>query len=414
MKETVYKLNDHPNQVFFITKGRIYLVNEDLIPFKAMICGSYFGEIEIIFKVKRLFTTLAAEDSELLTISKQAYEAVIINEFPEVHEELKYIANIRSQKNSEAELLLNKTLNAKVTKPNAYCFFRKKNIETWISEVRKLRRGFNIEIADLPVIRKLSAQLSSIKPSLEKSYIRLLLLDKDSLLISPNKEFSVRSAPRLNLRISRSQDQSFDDLLAHEENFENKPKSNPQLIPIQSYYKRLVRINKEGQKLRKPSIVLKEIVKKKLSHSNVNSAHSEHLDYKRIARSKSQKPNLRLKYLSKGPEKKVPSISMKLNTNNFYLPKLSVNTIQNTYSHSIKHFPQTENQNGLHRTTELSINKTAEINNMQKLSLTCHSAFDITTHISRKISEFEKQQSTSIKKVQSLLIGMKQAILSLQ
>ena len=59
--------------VFFITSGRVYFVNDDYIPFKIMIKGSYFGEIEIVSEVKtvRSFTAIASEKTDTLTLSKQ-------------------------------------------------------------------------------------------------------------------------------------------------------------------------------------------------------------------------------------------------------------------------------------------------------------------------------------------------------
>ena len=60
-------------KVYFITQGRVYFVNEEYIPFKIMIKGSYFGELEIVSDTKtvRGFTAIAAEKTDTLSLSKQ-------------------------------------------------------------------------------------------------------------------------------------------------------------------------------------------------------------------------------------------------------------------------------------------------------------------------------------------------------
>ena len=74
--------------------------------------GSYFGEIEIIFKQKRSNTVITAEHCEILFITKQIYENLLVKEYPEVSEEMKYIAKVRLEKNLEAIKNLNKNVSA--------------------------------------------------------------------------------------------------------------------------------------------------------------------------------------------------------------------------------------------------------------------------------------------------------------
>lgn len=53
-----------------------------------MIEGGYFGDIDIIVRRPRNYTVLATEDSDFLTLSKQIFEEVVINDYPEVYEEM--------------------------------------------------------------------------------------------------------------------------------------------------------------------------------------------------------------------------------------------------------------------------------------------------------------------------------------
>ena len=59
--EVVYKRDNHPNAIFFITHGRVsYFIDRKNIAFKDMTEGCYFGDIDLIFKRKRKFTVISA------------------------------------------------------------------------------------------------------------------------------------------------------------------------------------------------------------------------------------------------------------------------------------------------------------------------------------------------------------------
>jgi hypothetical protein len=44
--------------------------------------GSYFGEIELIRNIPRLFSVISSENSEFLMLSKQIFETYIIEDYP--------------------------------------------------------------------------------------------------------------------------------------------------------------------------------------------------------------------------------------------------------------------------------------------------------------------------------------------
>jgi len=97
--EIIYKKDAHPHAIYFITKGRVsfYLDRKD-IAFKDMIEGGYFGDLDIIFKRKRRYTMIATGWCDFLIMSKQIFEEVIINEYPEVYEEMTLVACEREKR----------------------------------------------------------------------------------------------------------------------------------------------------------------------------------------------------------------------------------------------------------------------------------------------------------------------------
>ncbi len=113
------------NKVFFIKEGRVEFVNTDYISFKTMLRGSYFGEIEIIFKQKRSNTVVSSASCEILSLAKQIYENLIMKEYPQINEELKFVAKNRLERN----LIAIKHLNQTVLEEK----FKKKNLKRKVS-----------------------------------------------------------------------------------------------------------------------------------------------------------------------------------------------------------------------------------------------------------------------------------------
>jgi CRP-like cAMP-binding protein len=54
------------------------------IAYKDMLKGAYFGEIEIIFKRVRSSTVSSRIESHFLTLSKQIFDSLIREEYPEI------------------------------------------------------------------------------------------------------------------------------------------------------------------------------------------------------------------------------------------------------------------------------------------------------------------------------------------
>ena len=73
--ETVFKQGDHPGHIYVIRFGRIKLVaTKDDTPFELVVFeqGQCFGESSVIGIQPHAATAIAVEDTELLTLSRQA------------------------------------------------------------------------------------------------------------------------------------------------------------------------------------------------------------------------------------------------------------------------------------------------------------------------------------------------------
>ena len=111
--EFIYKKHNHPNAIFFITKGRVsFFIERKNIAFKDMIEGCYFGDIDIIFRRKRKYSVISSEDSDFLTLSKQIFEDIIIRDYPEIHEEMSVVAYEREKRIKEARRMAIKEYNS--------------------------------------------------------------------------------------------------------------------------------------------------------------------------------------------------------------------------------------------------------------------------------------------------------------
>jgi hypothetical protein len=57
--------------VFFLIEGRVSFLLKDILPYKNMVVGSYFGEVDILLKRRRTRTARSDQKSEFLTLSKK-------------------------------------------------------------------------------------------------------------------------------------------------------------------------------------------------------------------------------------------------------------------------------------------------------------------------------------------------------
>lgn len=100
----LYKQGEYPDEVFFITFGRVdFVIMPREIVFKTYPKGSYVGEVEIIRDISRLYTAVVVELSELLVLSKSDFHT-IMEEFPRERQEMTKIANQRVRRDKLAYL----------------------------------------------------------------------------------------------------------------------------------------------------------------------------------------------------------------------------------------------------------------------------------------------------------------------
>lgn len=102
--QCLYKQGEYPDEVFFITFGRVnFVIMPKEIVFKTYLKGSYVGEVEIIRNISRIYTAMAVELSELFVLSKTHFHA-IMDEFPNERLEMTKIAHQRIRRDKLAYL----------------------------------------------------------------------------------------------------------------------------------------------------------------------------------------------------------------------------------------------------------------------------------------------------------------------
>ena len=89
--EYVYKKGQHAHKVYILFKGRVHFMSGSNCIFRQFIEGSYFGEIEIFKNIPRQFAVKAAEDCELMELSRDNF-AQILKDFPELEIDILRIA----------------------------------------------------------------------------------------------------------------------------------------------------------------------------------------------------------------------------------------------------------------------------------------------------------------------------------
>lgn len=101
--EFLYKEYEFPDEVYFLTKGRVNLIASNGVVFKSYVQGSYFGEVEIIENTARDCSVQATRDgAEFLVLSKRQF-LKMLEEFPKIAEEINETARLRSLKNAESK-----------------------------------------------------------------------------------------------------------------------------------------------------------------------------------------------------------------------------------------------------------------------------------------------------------------------
>jgi hypothetical protein len=99
--DILYKKGDPAEEVFIIYSGTIKLLSEDWLPYVKYSAGSYFGEIEVLFKEERVNAAYAEEETVVGVIKRESLEK-IFKDFRNEEEEFKQIARRRRDNNKAA------------------------------------------------------------------------------------------------------------------------------------------------------------------------------------------------------------------------------------------------------------------------------------------------------------------------
>lgn len=94
----VYRKDSFPSEVYFLRKGRVDLIQQE-IAFVTYVQGSYFGELEILWRTLRTSTARTQCSAELLALPREHFLRVL-NKYPSVREEMLEIAHIRQARNT--------------------------------------------------------------------------------------------------------------------------------------------------------------------------------------------------------------------------------------------------------------------------------------------------------------------------
>lgn len=85
--------NSEKSKLLETTKGKML--------FKIMTNGSYFGEVDIIFRRKRVYDLVTAMDCDFYILSRTEFENIVMNEYPHIYQEMKQLAFKREERDLE-------------------------------------------------------------------------------------------------------------------------------------------------------------------------------------------------------------------------------------------------------------------------------------------------------------------------
>ena len=377
-----------------------------------MIIGSYFGEIEIIFKTKRCHTTVAAEQTDLLTLSKQIYENIIVKDFFEIHEEIKFIAGVRLEKNMEAEKFLNQTLaNSKEKRKKRTFFHNKENyFYKVLLDLKKFKRHLdsnnyykrsnsydciNKEKQLIPSLLDKFFQIKSLNKENEmnihykKSLQAVDVYSKEGLTQKLNENFDHsknKSQSKKNIFNWSSDSDNDASMIKNEETKVISPSSRKL-----AFYNKLISANKKNQNARRPSFILEQIVQRKVLNNDLeNNAIKEESSEKSYTNSEN-----RSNYDENSENEE--NIALKMNSETYTNKRKSIDIPNETM---LKNYnPLKMSSRNIKRQMTVGINQDGSKNNMLLLknmqSSTLKNKKSITSNEASKIAMKLKSSSNA-------------------
>jgi hyperpolarization activated cyclic nucleotide-gated potassium channel 1 len=95
--EVIYTRGSYADEIYFMGDGRVSFVLGSLaVPFKTMISGSFFGEIEVLEETPREYTAIAVSPTETFILSRTVL-CILKDDFPQVMKQLITIAKKRKE-----------------------------------------------------------------------------------------------------------------------------------------------------------------------------------------------------------------------------------------------------------------------------------------------------------------------------
>ena len=85
---TIYNEGNPCKDIYFIIHGKAFYMDQDSLKFKVVSQGGYFGDIEVVHNIKRIFTVALSEYSILWVLSPDVFKIIQL-EFPIFFKELK-------------------------------------------------------------------------------------------------------------------------------------------------------------------------------------------------------------------------------------------------------------------------------------------------------------------------------------
>lgn len=115
--EIVYKEHEYPEEVYFLTTGRVNLLASNGFAFRSYVQGSYFGEGEVLEGRNRDCTVEVAEPGAKFMLLHKHDFLQLLEQFPKIAEEITETARLRTIKNAEAKEFALKSVSSL---PNIY------------------------------------------------------------------------------------------------------------------------------------------------------------------------------------------------------------------------------------------------------------------------------------------------------
>jgi CRP-like cAMP-binding protein len=166
--------------------------------FKIMTNGSYFGEVDIIFRRKRVYDLVTGSDCDLYILSRTEFENIVMNEYPHIYQEMKLLAVKRESK--DVTMIEESLIRAKAAKSKPW--LAGVDVETGIKNIRKLFKDSIYTEVDNHEIQPLEEMFDDMK---EKLPLEELL---DNFEVSRSEDGSD------DVEASEDSDVKFDDVVS--------------------------------------------------------------------------------------------------------------------------------------------------------------------------------------------------------